>query len=219
MKFDSRAIQILRNFTSINPGILFRPGNEIRTISTTRSIMARATISTKIEAQFAIYDLSQFLSAVSLFDSPDLVTKERSVVIESGAEKLEYFFTAPDNIMAAPDKEVAVQDAVVNFTMKADVFARLQKAISVISVPEIAITGEDGKIYLEGFNSKDSGKSFYRVEVGETDKSFRFIFSVDNVKLLAGDYEVSATSKGIGHFKGSDVEYWIAMESSSSYNG
>ena len=42
------------------------------------------------------------------------------------------------------------------------------------------------------------------------------IFKAENLKILSGDYEVALT-KGISHFKGADVEYFIAIEANSTY--
>ncbi len=41
------------------------------------------------------------------------------------------------------------------------------------------------------------------------------------MKLLSGDYRVQISSKGIGKFdnKNSKIEYWIATEQNSNYNG
>jgi hypothetical protein len=56
--------------------------------------------------------------------------------------------------------------------------------------------------------------------VGEADADFRMIFKTENLKLIAGDYNVQISSKGISHFKSTDMnlEYWIALESGSQYN-
>ena len=39
--------------------------------------------------------------------------------------------------------------------------------------------------------------------------------------MMSGDYDVVVSSKGISHFKNvnSNLEYWIATEASSNYEG
>lgn len=219
MKFNARTIQILRNFSTINPSIIFKPGSQIKTISQSKTIMARAKIETDIESTFAIYDLSQFLGAVSMFEEPELIAGDRAMTIRAGTEKLNYTFAEPTLILAPPEKDIVLPSPEVIFDLKNDVLNRVQKALGIIGAPEIAVTGDGEKIFLEALNTKNSSDSTYRVEVGETDKTFRLIFLAENIKLLPGDYNVSISSKGLSHFKGEDVEYWVAVEQHSTYEG
>lgn len=41
MKLSARTINILKNFSTINPSIVLKPGNTVTTISTNKTIMAR----------------------------------------------------------------------------------------------------------------------------------------------------------------------------------
>ena len=51
------------------------------------------------------------------------------------------------------------------------------------------------------------------------DTDYKFWFKVENLKLMAGTYDVSVSSKNISHFKNKnvDVEYFIALEPESYY--
>jgi hypothetical protein len=45
------------------------------------------------------------------------------------------------------------------------------------------------------------------------------IFKTENLKMVAGSYEVKISSKGISHFKNKakELEYWITTEAGSNY--
>lgn len=218
MKFSARTIQILRNFSTINPSLVFKEGNELRTIAyPSRAVLARATIDTQVPSAFAIYDLSKFLSAISMFEEPDLVPTGQKAVITSGGERINWTLAEPSLILSPPDRGLGVVEPDVKFTLKNDILSRTIKALSIIGVPEIAVTGEDGKIHIEALNTKNSSESSYRVQVGETDKTFRLIFLAENIKLLPGDYEVVISKRGIAHFKSEDLEYWITIEQNSTF--
>ena len=217
MKFSARTIQILRNFSTINQSIIFNPGKELKTISQSKTILARATIDTEIHDTFGIYDLGQFLSAISLFDEPELIQQDHAIVIKQGNEKIKYIYSEPSLILSPPEKTLRLPSQEVVFELKNDVLTRVQKALGIIAAPEIAVTGEDGKVYIEAMNTRDASRSNYRVEVGETESSFQFVFLAENIKLLPGDYTVAISSKGLSHFKGSDVDYWVAIESHSRF--
>ena len=53
----------------------------------------------------------------------------------------------------------------------------------------------------------------------KTDSPFNFILSINNLKILPGDYEVDISSKLITQFKNKDVNvtYWIALEKISRF--
>jgi len=219
MKFSNRTSQILRNFSTINQSIVFKPGSQIKTMSNSKTILARATVDCEFERLFAIYDLSRFLGAVSLFDDPTLDTKEKYVEITNGSEKLNFVYSDPSLIMSPPDKDIVLPSEDVIFDLTSDVLSKTQKALGVIGAPEIAFVGNGEDIFMEALNSKDPSASSYKVKLGTTDKTFRFIILPENLKLLPGDYRVVLSSKGFSHFKTTDVEYWVAMESSSTYAG
>lgn len=219
MKFDTRALTILRNFTTINESIVFNPGSIIQSISPSRTILVKAKINTEVPVKFGVYDLGRFLSSISLFNEPDIHVDGKSVVIAEGNEKLNYTASEPSLIMTPPDKNIQLQSVDVKFNLESDTLTRVMKALSIIGVPEIVFTGDGKNIYLEALNSRDQSASNYKVQVGETDKTFKFIFLAENIKLLPGSYEVSVSSRGISHFKGDDIEYWVSVESNSTYEG
>lgn len=219
MKFDARTIQILRNFSTINPSLIFKPGNTIATLSQSKTVMAKATINTKMESKFAIYDLAQFLSAVSMFNDPELVAGSSNMEISEGSEKINFTFAEPSLILSPPDRQLKLPSPEVQFELKSEILARTQKALGIIGAPEIAVTGDGSAIYIEALNTKNSSESTYKVQVGETDKTFNMIFLAENIKLLPGDYNVSISSKGLSLFKSVDVEYFIAVEDTSTFEG
>ena len=215
MMLDVKTIQTLKAFSMINPSLLFKPGNVIKTISPAKTILAKATVPATFDREFAIYDLQRFLGAYSMFDEAELDFHERSVKIGSGKEKINYLYADPAVIVVAPDKELVVENPVVEFELTSDLLQRTLKALSMIGAPEVAVTGEDGVVYLEAIDSKNSSCSTYRVEVGQTDKSFRLIMSADKLKLLTCDYNVAITDR-FAHLKGQDIEYWVVLEAHST---
>lgn len=220
MKLDQRTLQVLKNFSSINPSILFRTGNTLKTITPTKTILAKATLEQEFPSSFAIYDLSKFLSVLSLFDDSDLEIGEKSVVIRSGRKKVNYVFADPNTIVAPKDdKEIRFPDADVSFELTNEVLADVTKALGVLRQPEIAVIGDGETITLATTNSKDPTSDVYSIEVGETTRNFTAIFKAENLRLLPDTYQVDIASAGISRFRSKDVEYFIAVEQNSKWNG
>ena len=72
MKLDTKTVNVLKNFSTINPSMLFREGNTLKTISPTKTVMAKANIDTPINKKFAIYNLGKLLSTLSFYDNPEI---------------------------------------------------------------------------------------------------------------------------------------------------
>lgn len=218
MKFDTNTLQVLKNFSTINKNIEFKPGNVIRTISEHKGLLAKATISDEITSGFAIEDLSRFLGTISLFDNPEVNVNGNYIEISEGGNRFSYVPADPSMILAAPSKDITLPGEDVKFTLTEASLNKVMKALGVAGLPEFLITGQAGKILIQAADIiKGATKDTYSVEVGETDKTFRFVFRSDNMKLIPGDYEVTMCSKGFCHFKGRVAEYWIAAEKESSF--
>ena len=67
MKLSTNTIQVLKNFASINQNLVINEGNEIKTMSAMKNIVAKAEVEETFPKQVAIYDLNEFLASLSLF--------------------------------------------------------------------------------------------------------------------------------------------------------
>jgi len=217
MKLNTRTIQVLKNFASINPSIQFSEGTNLKTISPNKTMMAKAKLEDVIPSTFAIYDLSRFLGVVSLFEDPEYQIEERMVNIASPGRKVSYTFADPSTIITPPDREIVLEEPDVVFELKQENFAEIMKALGVMSFPDLVVVGEDGKVILRATDTKNPSSDKYDIEVGTTDRTFTAVFKTENVKILPSSYTVSLSSKGISHFVSDDVEYWISLEANSTF--
>ena len=154
MKLSDKTISVLKNFSSINQSILFKEGSKLRTISVMKNILAEAEVTEKFDSEFAIYDLPEFLRAVELFEKPALKFNGGSNVTIASAnnkQSIKYFF-ADKSVIVAPTKAINMPDQYVSFTLKKEDFARLQRAITTLNLPDVAVVG-DGS----GVNSSNRG--------------------------------------------------------------
>ena len=69
MKLSDKTLSILKNFKEINQSILFKQGNKLRTISVMKNILAEATVTEEFPKDFGIYDLTQFLNGLTLYNA------------------------------------------------------------------------------------------------------------------------------------------------------
>jgi hypothetical protein len=217
MKLGNDTKDVLKNFSTINQNLMVKSGNTINTMSAMKNIVARATIPDTFANEFAIYDLNEFLSALSLFKSPTLTFDEKSVRFneEGGGSKLTYMFSDP-SVVTAPKTEITMPSVDVEFTFTQDTFSAIQKASSVLGVPDVVLKGiAGGDINLTVTDRKNDTSNDFSIKVGESSPSdFTYFFKVENLKLLSGDYKVEVSQRGISHFinLSKPIEYFIALE-------
>jgi len=220
MKLSSNTTNILKNFSQINQSILIKQGNKLKTISVMKNILAEAEIEEEFEKDFAIYDLNQFLSGLSLYDSPDLDFGESYLTIRDGRRRAKYFFADPDVIVSPPEKEISLPTRDVCFTVATQQLDKLLKAAAIYQVPDLSAVGRDGKVELVVRDKKNDTSHEFSEEVGETEDEFMFNFKVENIKIIPGTYDVVISSKLLAEFtnKNTDLKYYIALEPDSTYN-
>ena len=217
MKLSNETREVLKNFSTINQNLLVKNGNVINTMSAMKNIVSKATIPDTFNTEFAIYDLNEFLSALSLFKDPtlDFTDKEVKLKEEGGGSSLNYFFSDP-SIVTAPKTEITMPSVDVEFTFTQDTFNQILKASAVLGVPDVVLKGTaGGTIDLTVTDRKNDTSNDFSITVGENSPSdFTYFFKVENLKLLSGDYKVEVSSKGISHFTNvnKSVEYFIALE-------
>lgn len=223
MKLSTETVNLLKNFSNINSGIVFRPGNTIKTISTNKNILAEATIKETIPCEFGIYDLSKFINVLSMYkEEVDVEFKELSGIISgmSGRSNVDYRFCAPKMINAAPEKPVAMPESEINFELTQSDFDWIIRTASVLGSPNIAVVSDGTKIELMTYDASNDSESTNTLNVGEgTGDKFKMIFKTEALKLIPGTYEVKISSKGVSHFKNKDIpiQYWITIESGSTF--
>jgi len=218
MKFSNETLSVLKSFTAINKSVLLKPGNTIKTITPEKTLIAIAEIPDEIPSEACVYDLSRFLSILSLYNDPDVEFGDKYFIISEGKRRTKYVYADISMIHTPPEKDINIpsEDVVVSVT-ESDLSSVL-KAAGVLQFTEIAFVGESGKCYLKAIDSANDNADDFGVEIGETDDEFRVIIKTDNLKLMPMDYEVTICSKGISEFKGDNVTYFVAIDSKSTYN-
>jgi len=217
MKLSNDTRDVLKNFSSINQNLLVKNGNVINTMSAMKNIVAKASIPDTFDNEFAIYDLNEFLSALSLFKEPTLDFGDKAVKLkeEGGGSSVNYFFSDP-SVVTTPKTEIQMPSVDVEFTFTQDTFNQILKASAVLGVPDVVLKGTaGGDISLTVTDRKNETSNDFAITVGENAPSdFTYFFKVENLKLLSGNYKVEVSSKGISHFTNVNkpVEYFIALD-------
>jgi hypothetical protein len=218
MKLSEQTIEVLQNFATINQSLLFKSGDVLRTVSPQKTVLAEVTVSDTFETEFGIYDLGQFLSAMTLINDAELNLGDNSMDINSGnGESITYRYADPSMIVTPPEKGISLPDVDATFTMSDTTLKNVLQAARVLGLPEIIVEGDGTNISISAGDSKNSSMNNYSQNIVESNSEFRHVFKVDNMKMMMLQYNVEISTKGISKFSTEDgkVTYYIATESRS----
>ena len=222
MKLSSNTTSVLKNFATINQNLVIKEGNTIATMSAMKNIVAKAEVEESFPQEVAIYDLNEFLGALSLFTSPILDFKDSYVMISEESKpttKMKYFYSDP-SVVTTPSKMITMTSDEVKFTMSNDDLSKLKRAAGAIGAPDMVLERKEGTSSITVKDKKNDTANKYSLDIDtDGDGEFNFFFKVENMKLLDGTYDVEISSKNISHYKNKsfDIEYWIALEPESTY--
>lgn len=219
MKISKKTIELLKNFANINPNLMIKQGNRLATITAHKNVMASVTVDESFPNDFGIYDLNEFLGAVSLFEDPDFVFSGTDVKIKQDKNSIK-FGAADASVLTSPQKEIVFPDSDIDFNVSASNLAMIQKTSSILRGSDLSISGDGSKITATVLDKKNPALNTYSLELGATDKSFNVFLKVENLKMLPGDYSVSVSKKKISRFKatGSDLVYYVAVEADTTFD-
>jgi hypothetical protein len=221
MKISPETLNILKNFSNINHSIVVKEGNVLRTMSPVKNILAKFTASESFPKDFALYELNEFLSGLTLFKEPDFDFDNNSyLTIKSGRSKVKYFYSDASVITAPPVKDIELPSVDVEFELSDEVLASLLRASSVYQLPDLSLIGDGSELNLVVRDKDNQTSNNFNVKVGDTNKTFTFNFKMENLKIVPDLYKVVACST-VALFTSSkyDLCYWIALEPDSTFEG
>lgn len=218
MKISKGTIDVLKNYSTINPSVLVKAGNNISTISGTKTILSSATVEETFPENFAVYELSRFLGVVSLFEDPDFDFQSDRVIVSGNKHSVTYRYAEASMIIRPPEGEVALpDDGLITTQLTWADFTKMMRGASILQKPEVQFRAEGESIFLEAVDTKDMSGDNYSIELsvdGVVEQLGTFVFKIENLKLIEGDYTVQLSPKGLAKFTNNDrsIHYFIALQ-------
>lgn len=216
MKFSENTLSVLKNFATINSGVVLNPGKVQKTMSSERSILLEATFEDDIPQQFGIYDLNNFLGNITTLRNPEITFSKDSVSMDEGDFTLTYLACSPNLIITPPaDKELTIKNVDVAFTLVNASFSRLLKLASMNNLPHLSVVGKNGALLLQIHEKANDTSNHGSTKIGEyAGKDFIATFKSENLKLIPDDYDVELQIGAFAKFvnKGGNLKYFIAQE-------
>jgi len=227
MKLTPDTLEVLKNFSTINPGIFIKPGKTIKTIGKNKNILAEYSSEEEFAHKFGIYELNNLLSILSLEkDTPEIEfdSNKNSMKIAtlSGRRKIEYRFCDEEMITTPPEKGIQMPAPEISFDLSQDDFNSIDKAARVLGSTNISVNSDGEKVFVNTYDASNDSTSTSQLEIAQGNGDvYNMIFKEEAWKMIPGNYSVNISSKGVAHFKHKEkaLQYWITIEPGSSYTG
>jgi hypothetical protein len=215
MNLSEHTLSVLKNFASINSGVVLKPGKSQKTISAEKSILVEAKLEDDIPSEFGIYDLNQFLGILTTLKNPEVTFGENTVNLNDGELSVTYRGCSSNLIITPPNKELKLENVTTKFSLSNATLQKLIKVATMISLPNLSVIGKDGSLLLKIHEKANDTSNDGVQKIGDyAGKDFIATFNKDNLKLLPDDYEVEVQVGAFAKFvnvKG-NLTYFIALE-------
>jgi hypothetical protein len=218
MKLSERTITVLKNFATMNSGMLIKPGKEQTTFDPeTGGILVEAILEESFPEEFAIYDLAIFLGNLTTLKDPELTFTKESVLLDDGSLKLTYIAGSPKLVKVAPAK-LSMENPDVTFAIMNDDLQKILKVAAMNNLPNITFEGSGNivtaKVHDKGIDTSNFGTMKIMELQGENNKDFSATFKTSNFKIIPDNYNIEIDITKFARLENVDknLVYFIALE-------
>lgn len=217
MKIEKQTIDILSNFQTINQQIVINSGHRLRTMSQSDSIVAQANVQEEFTDPIYIHDLGKLLSILSLSDENDIDVRGKDLVITQDKSVTKFRMAEPALLKKIPTGDLKFPNSYIEFDLPSSILTKTRQAKDILGFNEICFSGDGEKLYSSTINTKNPDDNSYSTIIGETDKVFQCILETEKLKMINTDYYVRVSDKGLVHFKGNPIDYYITVSNKSKF--
>jgi hypothetical protein len=196
MKLSKNTISILQNFSNLNQSIKIAPGSILTTRNLRGTVQARAEIDETFPETVPIYDLSKFITALNIMNSPSLTFhKNKMILTDDNGRKMNYYYSEESLIREVPSAFPS-SDVVLEFEWTSEQIATLNKVAATIGATTLTMTTDDkNAIVALVHDPKTPNTNTYTIPIASTSSvsfsKLNLSVSIENIRPLLTQYTVS----------------------------
>jgi hypothetical protein len=217
MKLSEKSIEVLKNFTLINQGLVVNEDLPVFSRSIGSVIVAKCDFAEKFPKSFALHDLGNFLKVYSLFSDADLDFTDNSIELKSNGTSVRYYYSSPELVFGISEKEVEQLNEMSksdseDFILGGDELQSIIRASSVMNLDLLNLKSSDGRASAELTSRRNSTSNTFNIDLGDSNKDFDVKISVENMKFIQTTYEVAVFDRFITLYSELyNLKYWISL--------
>ena len=213
MKISNETIEVLKNFSTIYPGIYIQKGNVLSSISEGKSVLGVAEVEESFDRDFAIYDISSFLTTLGLVGEPEIDFGDEMMVVTGPNSSFHYLYTDKENVKYPAKNEIKLPDVVADFDVDWKSLNSVIKACGVMQLPTVVFEGKDGEVSMYASDTTKPKSNKFMIKVGDhSGDDFKLLVKVENFRLLPLDYNVKVSVAGLVQLTSEKIKYWVTAD-------
>lgn len=216
MKLSEQTLTVLKNFASINSGLVIQKGKTQKSVSPQMTVLIEAKLEDDFPETFGIYDLNQFLGNVTTLKSPELTFSEKSVIMDDGDVQLNYHACSPSAVVSPPQgKELTLKSVDVTFNLTNATLTKLLRLASMNDLTYITLIGKNGELRLQTHEKSNDTSNYAASKISDfSGDDFSISFKAEYLRLIPDDYTVEVAIGSFAKFvnKAGNLTYFIAQE-------
>jgi len=215
LKINNELVEVLDSFSKINPHILIRPGNTIRTVNPGENVLASYEYDGEgFDEEVGLGNIREFLSVIGLIENPELEFHDQMVIIKNDISKALYFLTAPELVEMKNKNDIPPEQSNIQFVLKNEDINKLRRASSMINAQKIIITSGDNNVNFTLVDEDNPTSNEFQLTIdARCEEGFEGAMFIEHLILMKGDYYVTISESGIALFMHNDIslKYWIIL--------
>ena len=198
MQLSSKTLAILKNFSTINQGLIIKEGNTLRTMAKSKSVVAVAEVDETFPTDCKIYDLQKFLGIFSVFNDPDIEWNETSASITSGKSGLRYGYG--ESVTPEPPETMKEFVGDATFELAAEDLSQIMKMAGILEscyIVQFTLTNDVCEVSLE--STEGANRNRFNIEVSDANIDEEVIakLNLDDLRILPLPYRVEVKSGAV----------------------
>jgi len=215
MKLTTATLNVLKNFATINQGIVVNKDQPVYTKTVSNSLLAKVSFD-DLNENFALYDISGYLQTLSLFDDPDIKFNDNNMTISDGIQSVKRHYSSIDVIDYPEAEQIKkiesmTENAITDFVLSGEQLSKILKASAVMKFDTLTLesTGETIKAKLS--DSSNCTADTFELDLGLCERAFEVKLFVENIKVLPVSYNISVLDNLVCFNNETlKLSYWLA---------
>lgn len=212
MKFSESTLSVLNNFRALNDSMLFYPGNEIRSLSSDKSVYMTAQIEDAFPMQFAIFSVKEFLQVLTVVKDADVDFREDHMFISNGHQSVVFRYANQAVVDDVYTKKISLGAPAFEVDLPVAEIKNMFKMSGYLGIRDVSVVpGEKGKLVLH--DKKASHNHTYTIELDVPIRCSDVVFNISTLTMLDIGYRLAFfTEKNMVRFSGIEfpVNYHVS---------
>jgi hypothetical protein len=215
MKLSETTLSVLNNFKNLNDSLLFYPGNEIKSLSTDKSVYMTATIQDEIPQKFAIFSVREFLQVLTVVKDADIDFKEDHMFISNGHNSVVFRYANEAIVDDVYQKKIVLGDSAFDVNLPVSEIKNMFKMAGYLGIYDVNVqSGDQGRLVLH--DKKASHNHSFTINLETPIESNGVSFNISMLSMLDIGYKLSYfPAKNMVRFSGIEfpVNYHVSCQS------